>query len=95
MNLTAIICKVTGKHKPYHRPRKHKWHIWCSRCGKELVEHNPEPKVAPYKVEPLKLLTFQEMIAKANQQGEAEIEKRVIYENIKGGGKVDDKQNQG
>jgi len=52
MNLKGIICKIRGKHIPYHRPHQHKWHLWCRLCGKELVAHNPEPKVAPYKVEP-------------------------------------------
>jgi len=61
MSVKEIICGLVG-HKPIRRPRKHKWHIWCSRCNKELVAHNPKPKPAPYKVEPLNPLTFDEVI---------------------------------
>jgi len=51
MSIKEIVCGLVG-HVPSTRPRKHKWHLFCSRCNKELVAHNPEPKVAPYKVEP-------------------------------------------
>ena len=70
MNLTAIICGLVG-HKPYHPPRKHKWHIWCARCHKELVVHNPHPTPAPYKVEPavvLKPLTFDELVVELGKK---------------------------
>ena len=71
MSIKEVVCGLIG-HQPYRPLEKHKWHLFCKRCGKELVAHNPRPKVAPYKVEPDPLA-----LAKQIPEGEGVIQEEV------------------